>query len=226
MKCCQKKQRTLKMPFKFKIGIFFIVIITIMIFVLVFLNNVVNPVIISTMAAKTRKLSQQAVESAIFETINDTLVYDTLITITRDENGDVVLISTNSLQINLLARELVNIAQQKLEKIGAQGVNIPVGTLTGLPIFVGRGPEIKIKMLPIGNITCKFTSEFKSAGINQTNHKLYLTVNSNVSVILPIENQIIQTQTQIMIAESIIVGKIPETYLNSSSVDEMLNLIP
>ena len=81
-------------------------------------------------------------------------------------------------------------------------------------------------MLPIGNITCKFTSEFKSAGINQTNHKLYLTVNSNVSVILPIENQIIQTQTQIMIAESIIVGKIPQTYLNSSSVDEMLNLIP
>lgn len=226
MKCLKEKRRTLKMPFRFKIGIFFICIILVVIFILIFLNNVVNPVIISTMAAKTRKLSQQAVESAIFETINDTLVYDTLITITRDENGDVVLISTNSLQINLLARELVNIAQQKLEQIGEQGVHIPVGSLTGLPIFVGKGPEIKIKMLPIGNITCKFTSEFKSAGINQTNHKLYLTVNSNVSVILPIENQIIQTQTQIMIAESIIVGKIPETYLNSSSVDEMLNLIP
>ena len=226
MKCFKAKRRTLKLPFKFKIGIFFICIIAIIIFILVFLNNVVNPVIISTMAAKTRKLSQQAVESAIFETINDTLVYDRLITITRDENGDVILISTNSLQINLLARELVNIAQEKLEKIGTQGVNIPIGTLTGLPIFVGRGPEIKIKMLPIGNITCKFTSEFKSAGINQTNHKLYLTVNSNVSVILPIENQTVQTQTQIMIAESIIVGKIPETYLNSSSVDEMLNLIP
>lgn len=226
MKCLKEKRRTLKMPFRFKIGIFFICIILVVIFILIFLNNVVNPVIISTMAAKTRKLSQQAVESAIFETINDTLVYDTLITITRDENGDVVLISTNSLQINLLARELVNIAQQKLEQIGEQGVHIPVGSLTGLPIFVGKGPEIKIKMLPIGNITCKFTSEFKSAGINQANHKLYLTVNSNVSVILPIENQIIQTQTQIMIAESIIVGKIPETYLNSSSVDEMLNLIP
>ena len=223
---CLKRKNSLKLPIKFKIGIFFILIVMILIFIIIFLNNVVNPVIISTMAAKTRKLSQQAVESAIFETINDTLVYDTLITITRDENGDVILISTNSLQINLLARELVNIAQQKLENIGTQGVNIPIGTLTGLPIFVGKGPEIKIKMLPIGNITCKFTSEFKSAGINQTNHKLYLTVNSNVSVILPIENQIIQTQTQIMIAESIIVGKIPQTYLNSSSVDEMLNLIP
>ena len=225
MKTLKRKTR-LKMPIKFKLGILFIILLFIIICILTFLNNVVNPVIISTMAAKTRTLSQRAVESAIFETINDTLVYDTLITISRDENGDVVLISTNSLQINLLARELVNIAQDKLEKIGTQGISIPIGTLTGLPIFVGRGPEIKIKMLPIGNITCKFSSEFKEAGINQTNHKLYLTVNSNVSVILPIENQIIQTQTQIMIAESIIVGKIPETYLKSSSVDEMLNLIP
>ena len=224
MKCCKRKK--LRMPLKYKMAIVFLILVVVVICILTFLNNVVNPVIISTMAAKTRTLSQHAVENAIFETINDTLVYDTLITITRDENGDVVLISTNSLQINLLARELVNIAQEKLEKIGTQGINIPIGTLTGLPIFVGRGPEIKVKMLPIGNITCKFSSEFKEAGINQTNHKLYLTVNSNVSVILPIENQIIQTQTQIMIAESIIVGKIPETYLKSSSIDEMLNLIP
>ena len=224
MKCDKRKK--LRLPIRFKIGISLFIFVFIVISILIFLNNVVNPVIISTMAAKTRTLSQRAVENAIFETINDTLVYDTLITITRDENGDVVLISTNSLQINLLARELVNIAQDKLEKIGTQGISIPIGTLTGLPIFVGRGPEIKVKMLPIGNITCKFSSEFKEAGINQTNHKLYLTVNSNVSVILPIENQIIETQTQIMIAESIIVGKIPDTYLKSSNIDEMLNLIP
>ena len=224
MKCDKRKK--LRLPIRFKIGISLLIFVFIVISILTFLNNVVNPVIISTMAAKTRTLSQRAVENAIFETINDTLVYDTLITITRDENGDVVLISTNSLQINLLARELVNIAQDKLEKIGTQGISIPIGTLTGLPIFVGRGPEIKVKMLPIGNITCKFSSEFKEAGINQTNHKLYLTVNSNVSVILPIENQIIETQTQIMIAESIIVGKIPDTYLKSSNIDEMLNLIP
>ena len=225
MKCLKLKKKS-RLPLRFRIWIVFFIFVLIIVGILMFLNNVVNPVIISTMAAKTRTLSQRAVESAIFETINDTLVYDTLITISRDENGDIVLISTNSLQINLLARELVNIAHNKLEMIGTQGISIPIGTLTGLPIFVGRGPEIKIKMLPIGNITCKFSSEFKEAGINQTNHKLYLTVNSNVSVILPIENQIIQTQTQIMIAESIIVGKIPETYLKSSSVDEMLNLIP
>ena len=224
MRC--KRKHKLYMPIKFKVWLFFCIVILIIIAIFLFLNNVVNTVIISTTAAKTRSLSQKAVESAIYETINDTLVYDRLITITRDENGDVVMISTNSLQINLLARELVKTAQSKLEEIGVKGIDIPIGTFFGMPIFVGRGPNINIKMLPIGNITCKFSSEFEEAGINQTNHKLYLTVCSNVSVILPLENKVVDTQTQILIAESIIVGKIPDTYLNSPSTDEMYNLIP
>lgn len=218
----------LYMPLKFKIGIFFCFVLLIVVCIFAYLNKIVNPVIIESSSAKTRSLSQKAVEEAIYETLQDSQVaiYDSLIMINRDENGDVTYISTNSLQINMLARELAKSAQQKLEEMGAKGVNIPLGTFTGMPIFVGRGPNINIKMLPIGSINCKFKSEFINAGINQTNHKIYLTVTSKVSVILPTANQNVETTTQIMIAESIIVGKIPQTYLQSSSIDDMLNLIP
>lgn len=222
---CNKKTK-LYMPFKFKIGIFFCILLLVIILVFIYLNNVVNPVIIESSSAKTHSLSQKAVEQAIYETIKDNTVYDSLIMITRDDTGNVIYISTNSLQINLLARQLVKSAQEKLENLGAKGINIPLGTFTGMPIFVGRGPNINIKLLPIGSISCKFNSEFINAGINQTNHKIYLTVTSKVSVILPTANQTVQTTTQIMIAESIIVGKIPDTYLNSASLDDMLNLIP
>lgn len=214
------------MPMKFKFGIFFCIIFAVIIFVFIYLNRVVNPVIIESSTAKTRSLSQKAVEQAIYETIKDSSIYDTLIMINRDTEGNVVYISTNSLQINMLARDLTRAAQEKLEILGAKGIDIPLGTFTGMPIFVGRGPNINIKLLPIGSISCKFNSEFINAGINQTNHKIYLTVTSNVSVILPTANQTIATTTQIMIAESIIVGKIPDTYLNSTNLDDMLNLIP
>lgn len=214
------------MPFKLKIGLFSCVILFVIIFIIIYLNNVVNPVIIESSSAKTRSLSQKAVEEAIYETIKDSAIYDTLIMISRDADGNVVYISANSLQINMLARELARVAQEKLENLGSHGIDIPIGTFTGMPIFVGRGPNINIKLLPIGSISCKFSSEFINAGINQTNHKIYLTVTSKVSVILPTANQTIETTTQIMIAESIIVGKIPDTYLNSSSIDDMLNLIP
>lgn len=215
-----------KMPIKFKIGIIVCILLIIVLFIFVYLNYVVNPVIIEFSTAQTRSLSQKAVEEAVYCTINSGIVYDELITINRDENGDIMYISTNSLQINLLARELVKNAQVQLENMGEKGIDVPIGTFTGMPILVGRGPEINIKLLPIGSISCRFSSEFIEAGINQTNHKIYLTVTTNVSIILPTANQTIQTTTQLMIAESIIVGKIPDTYLNSSSIDDMLNLVP
>lgn len=213
-------------PIKLKIGIFISIIFIIILFIILYLNYIVNPVIIEYSIAKTRSLSQKAVEEAVYQTINQGFIYDDLINITHDENGDVMYISTNSLQINLLARDLAKNAQKQLETMGNTGIDIPLGTFTGMPIFVGRGPEINIKLLPIGSISCKFSSEFLDAGINQTNHKIYLTVTTNVSIILPTANETVQTTSQLMIAESIIVGKIPDTYLNSSSIDDMLNLVP
>lgn len=208
----------------------FLIILAILLFVIIaimlYLNFIVNPVIISTSTAKVRSLSQRAVENAVRQVIKDNVIYDTLIMITRDNNGKIVTISSNSATINMLALELTEKAQSALSQMGATGVNIPIGSFSGMPIFTGRGPAVNIKMLPIGTINCKFESTFTSAGINQTNHRIFLKVISSVSVILPTANQIIKTETQIMISESIIVGEIPETYLHSSSLDEMLNLIP
>lgn len=225
MNRCKKKQK-LYMPIKFKLALFLCVFTLLVIFILVYLNRVVNPVIIESSSAKTRSLSQKAVEQAIYDTINGNAIYDSLVMISRDEAGNVAYITTNALQINILARELARSAQEKLEDLGEEGIDIPLGTFTGMPIFVGRGPNINIKLLPIGSISCKFSSEFNDAGINQTNHKIYLTVTTNVSVILPTANQTVQTTTQVLIAESIIIGEIPDTYLNSASIDDMLNLIP
>ena len=224
MKKCKKTK--LGLPFKYKLGIFFCFFLLIIIAIFSYLNNVVNPVIIESSGAKTRSLSQKAVEQAIYDTIQGEEIYDNLVMIARNDDGKVIYISTNALQINMLARKLVKAAQENLETLGGKGINIPLGTFTGMPIFVGRGPNVNVKLLPIGSISIKFSSEFVNAGINQTNHRIYLTVTSNVSVILPTGNQTIKTTTQVMIAESIIVGEIPSTYLNSTNVGDMLNLVP
>lgn len=209
-----------------KIKKWMIISTAILIAVIFYLNNVVNPVIISTSSAKIRSLSQRAVEKVIYQVLNDSSIYDTLILITRDEDGKIITISSNSATVNMLVLEITDKSQTALAEMGQAGVDIPIGTFSGMPIFTGRGPEINIKLLPIGTIYCKFESTFTSAGINQTNHRIYLRVFSSVSVILPTANQIVDTQTELMISESIIVGEIPDTYLHSTSLDEMMNLIP
>lgn len=194
---------------------------------LMFLSFVVNPIIIESSDAQVKALSQRAIENAVYELIETKpLLYDSLIEITKNKDGDVVLITSNSLQINALARELSQSSQKKLENFGKNGIKIPLGNLSGLPILAGRGPKLDITISPIGSASCKFRTEFSSAGINQTNHKIYLKVTSNLALILPTVNRTIITESEVLIAESVIVGKIPEFYFNSSKLDNMLNLIP
>lgn len=193
---------------------------------LCFLNLVVNPIIIETSSSKVKSLSQDAVNTAVFEVIKDASIYDSLVKIQRDEEGNITMISSNAVRINYLSREIIENAQKKLEFLGSKGVNIPLGTFSGMPILVGHGPLVNIKLIPIGAINCNFSSKFISAGVNQTNHRIYLEVNSIVNIILPTASQNVNTKTQILIAENIIIGKVPQTYLYSDDIGNLLNLVP
>ena len=193
---------------------------------LLYFNFVINPVILSMSEIKVKSLTQRAVNQAVYEVVNSGPVYDDMIKISRNESGMVTLISADATEINRLARDLVKLSEVKLGEISERGIAIPIGTFSGMPIFVGRGPEVSIRLIPIGVISCSFRSEFRQAGINQTTHRIYVNINSNVSVVMPTQNQNIATTTELLLAESIIIGAIPSTYLNSESLDEMLNLLP
>ncbi|MBQ8749043.1 MAG: sporulation protein YunB [Clostridia bacterium] len=207
--------------------VIFITSITIIIcLIFVFFNNIVNPVILSTSEIKVRSLTLKAVNSAVAEVVSESVLYNDLINITTNEEGDITMITANSILINKLSKELAKTAQAKLEIMGNGGLNIPIGTFSGMPIFVGRGPDVKIKLIPIGSITCTFDSFFESAGINQTHHRIYVNIDASVSMVLPIENKTVKNRSQVLICESIIIGKVPSTYLHSDNLQDMLDLIP
>ena len=206
--------------------IFFSVLLLIITIVSWYLIKVINPIIVSIGEAKVKSLATKAINNAVTEILCDGYTYDDIIDIQSDEQGNISFIRAHSLVINKLTRDLVATSQSKLDIIGEQGIGIPIGTLMGIPILMGKGPEIRIKLFPIGAISCSFKSEFTQAGINQTNHKIYVNINSNVSVILPVSARNVQSTSQFLICESIIVGRVPEVYLNSDNLDEMMNLIP
>ena len=191
-----------------------------------YFNKVVNPIILSITESKVASLSTKAVNSAVSEILVENNLYEDLVTICTNDAGDVVMIQANSVLINKLSRDLARASQTKLDTIGAQGVSIPMGSFTGMPIFIGRGPEVRLKVMPIGAIQCSFLSEFVQAGINQTNHKIYVNLTATINVVLPVANKQIVSNTQLLICENIIVGKIPEVYLSSSGIKNLMDLIP
>ncbi|MGN1208203.1 MAG: sporulation protein YunB [Christensenellales bacterium] len=216
--CDKKKKRK-------RLAILILVVVCINVLIIFFGTNI-NNVVYSYSESKVRALSVKAVNNAVSELVTNKNIYDNLVNITTDNEGNIILIQANSIQINMLTKDLIKTSQIKLEKIGADGINIPIGTFSGITLLNGRGPAVNIKLIPVGDVSCNFQSEFLSAGINQTIHKLYVTVDTSVNIILPLKNNTVKTTTSILICESVIVGKIPQVYLNSNKLDNLLDLVP
>ncbi len=217
--CKKRKKRK-------RLIIFLSIIFAICFAIYLYFSFVVNPIIISITKSKVQSLATKAINSAVSEILIEKNVYEDLITITKNNDGDVSLIQANSILINKFSRDLARASQSKMDIIGSQGISIPIGSFTGIPILIGRGPEVRLKIMPIGAISCSFYSEFTEAGINQTNHKIYVNIDSSVDVILPIANKNIKTRSQLLICENIIIGKIPEVYLKTPAIKSLMDLIP
>ncbi len=193
--------------------IIFIISFLIIAIILYFQSNV-KSVLISISQATIRQINTVAVNDAIYYTLNDDMRYEDLITIDRDTVGNVTSITTNSLKINRIARDTAYLSQENLNKMSAKGIEVPVGALTGIQSLSGFGPLITIKIIPISNVQCRFSSKFENVGINLTKHSIFLEIVSDVSIILPANTTNLSTTIEVLICESVIAGKIPDVYFN------------
>lgn len=217
----------MKLNKKFKkIKIILSLICLFTIFILFYFQRNVTKVLISISEATIRSITTVAVNDAIYYTLNDGVRYEDLIHIERDSAGNVTTITTDSLKINRIARDTAYFSQENLNKMSAEGILVPIGALTGIEALAGFGQKINIKIIPISNVECRFVTKFLQAGINQTLHSLYLEIVSDISIILPSKSTNLASTIQVLICESVITGKIPDTYLNASLMPDFSPLVP
>lgn len=185
----------------------------------------VNPTICEANTAKIKSSTVSIIDSAIYGTLakND---YDDLIAITKDSDGKIVLMQVNSKNANKLNNDIVSDIQSNLNSNTRISCLVPLGNFTGITSLSGVGPNINLKIVPIGSVHTNFVSQFISVGINQSFHKIYINISVDVCVLLPLYTKTITVKNQIMVAETVIVGEVPATYLNTDNLTNALNLIP
>lgn len=177
------------------------------------LDNRIRP-IVSTMAqAQCRIISEEAINDAVVEVLSQKSdIYDSLITVTRNADGKITDLTVNSVQENILKAELTSAVMRRLEGLENQPMRVPVGTLLGGHILSGRGPRITMQLIPAAYAESTTAYTFESAGINQTNHQIYFEFSVEMSAILPGYTTQTQIKTRICIAQTVIVGKVPQFY--------------
>ena len=189
------------------------------------IDSSVRPTILSLTEARLRAIGVKAMNEAVQETVGNGLVYTDLITIEKDNEGKIALISANTAMMNTLAAKTANCAQDKILNIGEQGISIPIGTVVGGQLLSGRGPAIKIKAEPVGSVTTEFKTQFEDAGINQTRHKVYIVLTATVRIVVGNASQTVSISSEVMISDTIIIGDVPQNYFEGTQ-DQLLNLLP
>ncbi len=200
-------------------------LVILLIVVALVLSANMRPAMIALAEARIRSVATRAMNEAILNGMQDSESFTKLLDVRTDENG-VYLIKTDTRLMNLIAAECTKDAQERITKMGEQGVTVPFGTITGISFLSGRGPYFKVVFTPIGSVISEFRSETSTSGINQTLYRIYLTLTASVRLVLPGVSQGISVSYEAAIAESIIVGDVPQVYTNVANEEDLLNLVP
>lgn len=199
----------------------FVVILTIFIVILglvLFITKRVEPVIETLCESKAKSIALNTTNDVVSEYIK-TITYDTLIELKQNEDGKVVALTANVMEMNRLTNSISSDIQEKLSNLEASYIKIPLGSILNIGMFSGYGPNISIKVTPVGNVSAKFNSTFEQAGINQTKNIISLQVTAKVKIIAPFYIDSQEYVNEITVAETIIIGDTPTSYYNINGMN-------
>ena len=170
------------------------------------------------------ELARTQVTNSTSDLINDAvakqidtgkIAYDRIVYFEKDLNGRITALKTNIGEVNILKTQTLNVINEEILEIDQTSLGIPVGSLIFPEFLSGRGPMIPVKIMSVRNSDASFHSAFTHAGINQTMHQLNMNVLVDVTVLVLGRTLTFTVSSQVVVAETIIVGDVPDTFLQA-----------
>lgn len=164
------------------------------------------------------------VAEAVSDAVNSGEIrYNDLISLEKNDSGGVAALVSNMAEFNRLQASITQDILTRLGEMSDIELQIPLGTLSGSAFLAGRGPKLAVRMQSTGSCSARFENQFSHAGINQTTHQILLCVDVSVSILLPGFRTRTQVANSFAVAETVIVGEVPDTYTyfdSGNSVEE------
>lgn len=189
------------------------VVLIIIVGLALYFESRLSPVVERLANARVNYLAGKAINDAINGQISSAEInYNDLIRLEKDVNGHITALRTDMIKINQFKALIIGDVLDQVAGIEETELFIPLGNIINGEIFSGRGPKIPLVLVPLGTADAQFISVFKSVGINQSRHQIIVEVKVRISVLLPGFSSATEVSSQVSIAETIIVGNVPEAY--------------
>ena len=183
------------------------------------LDKSLRPVITTMSQYQCRVISMLAMNEAVMEVLADSGdVYNTIMITDKADDGSVSAVHINSVEINRFKAKLTDAVSNKLLSIEKQDIAVPLGTLLGWQLLAGRGPDIHLKIVPASYVSSEISNKMSSAGINQTEHSIYIRFSVQMSAILPGYSTSTTVENEMCVAQTLVVGKVPQFFAGSDKL--------
>lgn len=208
---------------KHKLGRIFIAVALILGGIIFLIDLQVRPIIEKTAMYQSKIVATRIINNVVYKVLNNEFYdYNSLVDITYNDEEGVSSLRSNMVNINRLNSEITDGINESLNDMSDYNLSISLGTVTGLHMFYGQGPEIPIKVQPAGYVETTLISEFSDAGINQTLHRIIIKISIDISAIIPGYTTSAELKSDYIVAETVIVGEIPSSYTRVISGDSDL----
>lgn len=193
-----------------------IVLLVVLILILCLFRRKYNDAIRALAETQVRNTTSDLINDAIDRQIEDgNIHYDRMVYFEKDLDGRITALKTNMSEVNRLKTDILNLINDEILALSTDDLGIPLGSLFLPELLSGKGPTIPVEILSIRNSDASFTSHFSEAGINQTLQQMNMHVSVDVSILVLGQTSSFTISSQVVVAETIIVGDVPDTYLQT-----------
>jgi sporulation protein YunB len=216
-----RRRKLLKVKILMVLALLFIMVTC----VFIYIDREIMPTVQAIGELKAQELTTSAVNIGVSQVLDENIEYKDLVYIKEDGDGNITLLQANTMMMNRIASDVALNIQEQLKLIEAAPERIPLGNALQSQLLAQYGPKLRLTVTPVGVVDVNFGTEFQQSGINQTRHRIFLTVNTRVRVIVPLSSNTIEVVTYVPIAETVIVGQVPHSFIQVPE-DKVLNVTP
>lgn len=191
-----------------------LLVVCLLIFVVLKIYSTVVKTIRIYAQSEVEELASEAMHFAIRDACAEGVEYSKLVNVYRSENGKIESLTLNYSEVNKLKSDIALKTLKYLNDNDKLNVSVPIGNFTGSELLAGLGPHIKVKVIPNSIADIDFKSSFMQAGINQVRHSVMVHIEVNITAVLPNYDEVSKLSTDAVVTEAVIIGDVPDTYLN------------
>ncbi len=209
-RCQSRKRRIIAYLFLFLSLCCFLFVLTYK-----YLDDKILPIVLTMSQMKIQTIATQSINDAVQKTLEEKQIdTDELVRYYYNDKGEIISSGVDTIRINEICAEVIHKISEEVDRYVDESIPIPIGSLIGASIFANTGPNINVEIMPYGTASINYDREFRSTGINQLNHRVWLEVETTMQVVVPLASEKVTVTQQVTLVDQVISGVVPPNYVN------------